>query len=171
MDAWKLLTPLANRIANMVARAVVKRADDSESAQTLQVAALDGETLDDLEHTQPYGFTSVPKDGAQAVLLFVCGKHDHGLVLVVGDRRYRLKSLESGEVAVYDSNGSTVVLKKNGDIQLNPQSGTVKVTGDLVASGDVKAGTISLKTHVHSPGSLSAPSGGGTVTGSTGGPS
>lgn len=123
IDFSRLLRPLATRIANMVARSVVQLADDTQKLQLLQLSILTDETRDEVERFQNYGFTSVPKAGAEAVVLFVGGRRDHGLAIAVDDRRYRLSSLESGEVAVYDDLGSSIVLKSSGNIEINAASG------------------------------------------------
>lgn len=164
-----LLRQLSTRVANMVSRAVVRLVNDSDpkSLQLLQIDALAGETRDDVERVQNYGFSSAPLAGAEAVVVFVGGRRDHGLAIAVDDRRYRIQNLESGEVAVYDDLGSSIVLKRSGDIEITPASGVAKVVGDLEADG------VSLKSHTHGPGGLTAPAGtaGGPVTGNTGAPS
>lgn len=114
----RLLAPLRNRIANMVARAVVQLVDDKPRLQVLQLGVLADETRDGCERVQEYGFTSVPLPGAEAVVLFVGGRRDHGLVVGVDDRRHRLAGLKAGEVAVYNNAGASVVLKADGSIEV-----------------------------------------------------
>ena len=75
----------------------------------------------------------------------------------------------------------TVTKKITGQSGLD-LTGTAQVTGDVtasgnvtakvnvMASGDVKAGTTSLKLHMHSAGALATPPGGGAVNGITGTP-
>lgn len=143
-DLTRYLRPLSNRIANLVGRGVVKAVDDSKKLQELQLELLPGEVRDELEHFQGYGFTSTPAvsdsdGGAEAVAVFVNGRRDHGLIIAVGDRRYRLKNLPPGEVAMYSKHGQTIVLKTNGDIELNPKSGqVVALAGQTnpIAKGD-----------------------------------
>ena len=73
--------------------------------------------------------------------MFLGGNRDHGLVIAVDDRRYRLTALAAGEVALYDDLGKTLVLKRNGDIVITATR--VVVNGDLEVNGDVHAtGTI-----------------------------
>lgn len=164
----RILAPLKRRVVNMAIRAAVTGVDDSKKAQLLTLTALAGETRGDVEHFQPYGFTSSPKKDAEAVILRLRASADESIVLVVQDRRYRITNLQSGEVCVYDSTGSKVLMKSNGDIELTPSSGKVKLTGDLQVTGDVVAGTVSLKNHTHVAGTLAA--GSTPVTGSTGAP-
>ncbi len=164
------MRPILNRLANLISRVVLNRADDSKKMQALQLTALDGETRENVERVQQYGFTSVPLAGAEGVAVFVGGYRDHGLVVAMDDRRYRPTGLQVGEVALYSSGGTKVLLKANGDVEITPASGTVKVNGDVLA------GTISLKHHTH-PGStltttatVGASATPGTISGSTGQP-
>ncbi len=114
----KLIAPLRTRIANMVARAVLSGVDDSTKMQILQVGLLADETREGLERFQNYGFTGVPLAGAEAVVVFAGGRRDHGLVIAVDDRRYRLRNLESGEVAVYTDQGDSIVIRRGGTIEV-----------------------------------------------------
>lgn len=176
------IAPLKNRVANMVARAVVSAIDDSKKIQLVQLDLLEGETRNEVERFQNYGFTSKPRSGAEAVVLFVGGRRDHGLAIAVDDRRYRFINLSDGEVAVYNDTGARIVFKANGDIELVPKPGQkvkvssdVEVTGTLTASTDVVGGGKSLATHTHSATLTVAgvsPSGpvSGTATGTTGAP-
>ena len=113
----KMLAPLRTRIANMIARAVVSRVDDSKKIQIVQLSMGD-EVHDDIERVQNYGFTSVPQEGAEAAVIFVGGGRDHGLAVAVDDRRYRVKGLQAGEVAVYTDQGDKIVIKRGGTIEI-----------------------------------------------------
>lgn len=134
----RLLAPLKTRIANMVARSVVQLVDDSTRMQMLQIGALAGETREGVERFQNYGFTSVPLEGAEALVLFVGGRRDHGMAVAVDDRRHRMKGLEKGEVAIYSKFGSSIVLRKNGDIELTAATKFVFNEGarGVAAEGD-----------------------------------
>lgn len=119
----KLLRPVHARIANLVSRAVVKRVDDGTTLQTIQALVGEGEVRDGLERFQPYGLTSAPEPGAEAVVLFVGGRRDNGYVVAVDDRRYRLTGLAQGEVALYSKTGASVVLKADGSVEVNAAPG------------------------------------------------
>lgn len=155
LNRW--IAPLRNRVLNMVARAVVKLADDGKALQELQLSVLAGEVRDGVERFQNYGFTSVPEAGAEAIVIFVGGKREHGLAIAVDDRRYRNRNLESGEVAIYNHTGAKIVMKSNGDIEATPKAGQkfkvvgdAEVSGTLTAQTDVVGGGKSLKNHTHS---------------------
>lgn len=147
----RLLAPLKARLAMLVARAVVARVNDALKIQGLQVTVLAGETRDQVERFQNYGFTSVPKEGAEAVVLSVGGNRDHVLAIVVDDRRYRLKGLEGGEVALYSSvTGQTVILRQDGRVEIRAPEFDFVATGAVTIKGDTveieaTGGTLSLK--------------------------
>lgn len=110
----RMVAPLRHRVQMLLARAVVQLVADDKGIQALQLAVLDGELVEGAERMQDYGFTSVPFPGAEAVVAFPGGLRSHGLVVAVGDRRYRLKGLQAGEVAVYDDQEQQVVIGREG---------------------------------------------------------
>jgi phage gp45-like len=65
-------------------------------------------------------------------------------VICIADRRYRPTGLASGEVSVYDKNGSKVLLKADGSIEIESKAKmTIKsVTGCVVED----AAGVQLKT-------------------------
>jgi phage baseplate assembly protein V len=73
---------------------------------------LSNETKDDIEHFEPYGFTSNPKGGAEVLVIYLGGNRSHAIAAVAADRRFRLQNLEAGEVALYTDEGTSVVLKR-----------------------------------------------------------
>jgi len=115
----RMLGPAARRIQNMFARGTVALSNAATKMQTLQVNLLAGETLDALEHFEPYGFTSRPLPGAEVAALFVDGDRSHGIVIIAADRRFRIESLEEGEVAIHDDGSSSIVLKRGGIIEIS----------------------------------------------------
>jgi len=157
----RTLRPVMQRLQLMVGRAVVLLVKDGLKLQGLQVALLADEVRDDVEHFQGYGFTSHPLPGAEALVVCVAGNRDHGVVIAVDDRRYRLKPLQAGEVALYTDQGDRIVLKRDGHIHVTASTkvtlqtplvectGDVTVAGTLTADVDVVAAGVSLVGHVH----------------------
>lgn len=130
----QLLRPLATRVANTVARAVVQLVDDGTKLQLVQLGVLAGETVDGAEHYQPYGFSSVPLPGAEAVVVFPNGDRSHPLVVSVSDRRYRPTGGDAGEVTMYNHNGAKATITKDGDIIATPAAGRDVLLGSDAAS-------------------------------------
>jgi phage baseplate assembly protein V len=136
---FDFLRTIRTRLANLVSRGVVKRVDDTKKLQLLQVGMLADETRSELERVQSYGFTSVPLAGAEAVTVFVGGYRDHGLVVAVDDRRYRLRSLEAGEVAIYTDQGDKVVLERGGTIRVTASTKVVVAAPLVELAGNTDA--------------------------------
>lgn len=137
-----MMRVLAMRIGNMFARGRVASVKSGAKMQVLQLELLAGEAKDRLEHFEPYGFTSAPRPGAEALAVFLDGDRSHGVVLVVADRRYRLRSLQPGEVALHDDDpvsGSTIVLKRGGVVEITAateiQLNTPRLTHNGVSIG------------------------------------
>lgn len=108
------LSSLISRLRLYVARALIRRVDDSGGLQIVQVAIQAGVARDKVERFQQYGITSVPYPHAECVTLSVGGNTDHQVVINVDDRRYRMHGMQTGEVAVYDDQGMSVHLTRDG---------------------------------------------------------
>lgn len=105
---------LAHRLRLVVARAVLGLVNDAAKLQAVQVTLQEGVVRDKVERFQQYGLTSVPHAGAEGIALAVGASTDHTVVIAVDDRRYRLKGLQAGEVALYDDMGHKVYLTRDG---------------------------------------------------------
>lgn len=114
--------PIRRRVAVMVNRAVVSLVHDAHKMQELQLKVLAEETIDGVEHFQPFGHTAHPVKGAEAVLLAVGGDRSHSIAVVVDDRRYRPKNLKEGESQTYNAYGEYVYLREDGTLVLNARS-------------------------------------------------
>jgi phage baseplate assembly protein V len=96
------VSALARAVRLMVGRAVLSLVKDSLKMQGVQLTALSGETLDDVERFEDYGLTSKPVAGAEAVIASVGGVRDHAVVVALADRRYRPRGvMADGDVALY----------------------------------------------------------------------
>lgn len=133
------------RVRGMIARAVLNLVNDATKLQAVQVTLLADQVPDDVEHFQHYGFTSVPHAGAEGIALAIGGSTGNTVVINVDDRRYRLKALPDGEVALYDDLGHKVHLTRDGIVidgagQLVTMVNLAKlrVEADIDATGQVK---------------------------------
>ena len=115
MSDWKQpFRQLQRSVGNMLCRCVVSAVNSSSKMQGLQIRLMAGEGKDQVEHFEPYGCTARPKPGAEGLAMFFDGDRSHGVVICVADRRYRLKGLVDGEVALYDDLGQKVHLTREG---------------------------------------------------------
>lgn len=141
-ELFKAIAPLARRIRLMAARAILTLIDDATKMQGLQVKLLDGEVCNNVDRVQNYGFTSVPLPGAEGIYLALGGSRDHGVVIVSDDRRYRIKGLQGGEVAIYtwkdkEPHGHRIVFNNDGSISVNAKNINVTATEKVRIEGDV----------------------------------
>lgn len=132
-EMLKAMAPLARRIRLMAARAILTLIDDATKMQGLQVKLLDGEVCNNVDRVQNYGFTSVPLPGAEGIYLALGGSRDHGVVIVADDRRFRIKGLQGGEVAIYtdeDKAGSDhrIHFKRGKEIHLVAGASSIVMT-------------------------------------------
>ena len=144
-DFGKLMAPLRRSLGNLIARGVVTAVNAASKMQTLQIRLMADESKSDVEHFEPYGFTSHPKPGAEQVALFPDGDRSHGMVIVVADRRYRLQGLESGEMAIHDDQGQKVHLTRSGIVVdgagkpiLFQNAPKARFEMDIESTGDIK---------------------------------
>ena len=98
----RLLAPLRRRVMLMIGRAVVRLVDDTPRRQRVQLEALSGELLDDVERWQQYGVTSHPPVGSEAVVLALGGMRQHAAAVVVEDAGARTHpAAQVGETRLY----------------------------------------------------------------------
>lgn len=147
---------LFRRILSATGLARILTSRDDGPTQILQLDFGVQEIQDGRYRVAEYGFSSNPLPGADALAIFPGGDRSAGIVIATGDRRYRLKGLKPGEVALYDDMGHAVKLSRGG-ITIDGGGHNLAITnapkltvaGDIEATGDIKAGTVSLKNHVH----------------------
>lgn len=90
-----------------------------ESIQRVQVQGLADETLQDIEQLQQFGFTSHAPAHTDVIVIPLGGDTSHGIVIASEHGSFRVKNLQSGEVAVYDQSGSSIVLKQGKLIEID----------------------------------------------------
>lgn len=162
-------------MSNNIVRGTVTVSHSDKKCRTLQVSLQAEEVRDNLEHLEPYGFTSEPYTDKKtdAICLFLDDSRGHGVVIAVGDRRFRLQNLQKGEVALYDDQGKQIYFKRDklyvdsvdkpievkttSTVTINATqvtiNGNVQVNGTINATQDIKSATISMQGHTHRCGS------------------
>jgi phage gp45-like len=160
---------------NYVKRAILRMLKlDTPSIQA-SIECTSDDIQDDVEVVQTYGFNAVPPDNVtEAIVLNVNGHSDHSVLISFIDKQNR-PLINKGEAQMYaktDAGISTITFKKNGDIEINPANNkliinaNIEVNGKIDATGDVKAGSISLQNHTH-PQNNGNDYGGGVNTGAS----
>ncbi|MET3132230.1 phage baseplate assembly protein V [Oxalobacteraceae bacterium GrIS 1.11] len=140
------------RVLMLIGRGRVTTGDDSGNVQMLQVKLNEGHVRDGTPRLAEFGFTSMPPNGSDVMLLFIAGDRSNGVIVATGHQASRMKNLKAGEVAIYDDQGQSIHLTRAG-IVIHGAGLPVTITG---TSG------ITLDTPVvHMTGKLSVD---GTVT-------
>ena len=167
---------ILDKLRDLIVRAFVARTDETTPIRYLQVGVFSGELQDDVEHFEPYGYTSAPLTGAEVLLTHLDGDRSHPIAAVVTDRRYRPTGLRAGEIWVFDNLGRKIYLSADGikvdgkdspitvttsssakvqASEITLDAPTVTVTGNLFVKGrqrvdgQLTGGGISLAHHVH----------------------
>lgn len=134
----KFVSPLdaADRHGNSASRMPVQQVDDTQPHQEHTLNGFSGEQMSTIEHIQPYGIVSVVQpatgsgdqmESAEGMGMFMGSNRTHGMVLVAGDRRYRLYKLKNGEVAMHDDQGQQVHFRRDGLWGSVPNSKQIKL--------------------------------------------
>lgn len=108
----ELIAPLADRVKTLVWSGVVHRTDGSKTLPNLQVEALRGQVMNDVEVVEPYGITSSPEPGCEAFGVSPAGDPDRAVILAAFERRGRPTDLAAGDVALWDRAGNRVWLHR-----------------------------------------------------------
>lgn len=145
-DIEAMIRPIRTRADNMIARGVVTLVNAAVKMQILQVGIQDREPVDDAEHFQPYGFKSIPRVGAESVVLFIGGDRGVPVAVVTDDRRTRpVAGWTEGESGLYNDSGAVVHLKEDGTIEA--RSGGVAIP--LATKADLDAHRAWVDAHTH----------------------
>ena len=142
----------------LINRATLSAKNGARKLRTLQIQLLGGDIRESVEHFEPYGFTSEPHVGAEAIGLALGGDRDQTLAVVVTDRRYRPTDLKDGEVCVFDDLGRKIYLSRDGirvegvssPVLVNTSASVTvdapltKCTGNLEVGGNIVATVIRI---------------------------
>lgn len=134
------------RLRNLFARGTLLLVNAAARVQKIQARLLGDEVGDNLEYFEHYGLTSNPPSGLEAAVFFVGGSRDHGVVVGVADRQFRIKGLKSGEVALYTDEGDKIELLRDRKMRVTTLHLTIDAQED--ATVNTKAYTINASSGV-----------------------
>lgn len=112
---------LLRRLRGLIDRTVLSRVNYRGRVRLLQVSSRADTALDGVEHLEPYGFTSHPLPGAEALVANLGGNSGRAIVILVNDRRHRIV-IAAGETAIYHHDGDVVHIKNGGEIHVKAAS-------------------------------------------------
>lgn len=131
------------RIASMIERGTIDEIDDARLMQSVGLSLKSGYRPRQVEHWHPYGMTFHPHAGAEVIALMLGGNPDHIIAIPGADRRYRMKGLAGGELAIHDDQGQFVHFKRGGlaiesSKPVSVKSGAgITLEGPLTFKGDI----------------------------------
>lgn len=146
-------------------RGKVARVQAGGGVQKIQVEGLDGETVQDLEHAENFGFTSNPPAGSDCVVVPLGGKTSHGIIVTTTNGAYRITGLSDGETAVYNADGAKMVLKKGRVIEIDCDKLNIKApSGVNITSEKVECSAVlTAQGQINGNGGMAVQGGNGTT--------
>ena len=146
-------------------RGKVARVQAGSGVQKIQVEGLDGETVQDLEHAENFGFTSNPPAGSDCVVVPLGGKTSHGIIVTTTNGAYRIAGLSDGETAVYNADGAKMVLKKGRVIEIDCDKLNIKApSGVNITSEKVECSAVlTAQGQINGNGGMAVQGGSGTT--------
>ncbi|MDO4693038.1 MAG: phage baseplate assembly protein V [Eikenella sp.] len=144
-------------------RGKVRRTDSAGGVQRIQLEGLDGETVQDLEHAEQYGFTAHPPAGSDCVVVPLGGKTSHGIIVTTTNGAYRITNLQEGETAVYNIDGAKIVLKRGRIIDIDCEVLNINAPGGV----NIDAPNVDCSSKITAAGQING-NGGMAVKGGSG---
>lgn len=132
-------------------RGVLTLVKAASAVQLVQLDGLAGEQLQDAELFQDYGYTSNPPAGTMAIVLPIGGRTAHGIVVATEHGSYRLKNLQSGEVAIYTDEGDSIVLKRGRLIEVTTHTFTLNAATAINLNAPAITATASAQVALNTP--------------------
>lgn len=137
MDYHRLLEPLRRRMATLIGRCILTALDSGPGVQSATITIMADETMRGVEYVEPYGYTSRALPGAEGVVLNVGAQRGACVALNLGNRQFRLRGLQTGEVALYTDEGDKLVFERGNTVHLT----TRHLVADVADDATVNVGT------------------------------
>ncbi len=167
MDVKSLDRRIKNAMSNVrqAFRGKVKNVSSDDGVQRLQIEGLAGETVQDLEHAEQFGFTANPPVDSDCVVVPLGGQTSHGIIVTTTNGAYRVTGLQPGETAVYNQDGAKIVLKAGKIIDIDCTILNINATdGVNITTPEVKASAIvTAEGQINGNGGMAIQGGSGTT--------
>lgn len=143
----KLLSLVMPVVNNMIRYAKITLVKNGKT-QTLQVATVGGEVLDNVKFIESYGMAVFPLNNSEAIIVNIQGDQNNRAAITVGCRALRPQDLNPGEVSLYDNSGNRVNLRNGGVIEIisqnklkiKTQTAEVEASSVIVKTGSIELG-------------------------------
>lgn len=152
-----IINEIVAKLRLIVGRCIITAVRQDKGGALADIELLAGEVRRNVEFLQQFGFSSRPDGDVSGLALFVGGSRENGVVVgSKGNASNMNVDLAPGEVAVHSPFGSSIILKKDGSIDLVAGNKILNFDGELKVTGDVTANVnilpISLVKHKHGTG-------------------
>ncbi|MDU7520207.1 MAG: phage baseplate assembly protein [Roseomonas mucosa] len=108
----------AMALRGVAVRGMVSGFDDTGAMQTVDGETHEGVARGTIEVHQPFGFASLPPDGAFTIFFALGGDQGDMVALPPMHPDYRFGGLEPGESVLYDDEGNRVHIRRGGIIEI-----------------------------------------------------
>ena len=105
---------LSNSKRTTKRRVAVKKVNDDGTQQLVDLTGLASEELPGVVRLQNYGFSSVPPEGGEGMLLEIGGSADNAHVVGLEHKDFRPTKRKSGESILYDNQGQEIYISQKG---------------------------------------------------------
>ena len=116
---------------DFVKTGIIEKFDATDSFQLLKIKIDSDTSLSDIPLLEKYGFTSIPEDGSEIILLCENGDLDNAIAILASKSDTRPKNLEQGDTCIYNANGDEIRLKKDGTINITAKSKVNLICDDI----------------------------------------
>lgn len=148
---------LKTKIRLIVGRALINAvySADGNNGLSVDITLAGGESHSKVPMVQHYGIVSKPNKSSEAVVLFIGGARDNGIVISSQGDTSKIPNIQNGEVALFSEYGQTILLKNDGSIVATPKSGKAyRIESDVEVTGDLKvlcdgAKFVTMQNHQH----------------------
>lgn len=123
---------LFRRMQTFVVRGTISSVDDGPKMQEVGLDLEDGMRATKVEQWHHYGLSYHPKKDSEVLAVSLGGNRDHMVVIATADRRYRLKDLAEGEIAIHDDQGQKVHFTRDGIVADTPKKVTIKSAQEML---------------------------------------
>ncbi len=144
-------------------RVVLSRVNGAYKGLLASFEARAGETVDEVEMAQHFGFRSVAPSGLEAVAVPIGGSSGHMVIVGEIDRSTDPPTLASGEACLYSTGNASVAVRADGSVEISGAA-SVSIDGTSVVLNGPGLGVARIGDTVTVTGT--APVGGGAITAS-----
>lgn len=160
---------ILNKLKNLIKTARLLSSDDSGNIR-IAIASYLQKNQKTVIHF-PYGLSAKPPPNSLMMVFAIQGQEGKLFAIVDDPANRPIKNLKDGEVVLANyKNQSYIYLKDNGDIEIQPSSGTLKINANIDITGIIKGSQVfngaDSNTHIHPQ----APDSAGNIQENTGVP-